>query len=482
MESRTDRGPPIWEGLPVYLIVILYVVLPNLPPLISASVVGSGAPHGLINLEFLVIGALSMLLPHWPLGLFFLMFFELAADYAYGICFTYKFTLDELMMSVRYLAAMPAGRILEASVVGLFGVLLCAFLAVIGPRPGRRVQAAGALLLSISIAVLLDSVTGYNLLVKKDVTLSTIRLARLPFTTLAIWQVEASRQQNKEKHEVDAKMDSASAGILSEVDSRPPNTAAPNVVLILVESWGLELHPELANALTAPFSDPAIAGRYQVVSGTAPFSGLTIPGEARELCQSTLGFGILNLTPAERKHCLPALLHDRGYQTLAIHGYLGQMFYRSMWYPKIGFDRTWFETRLAAAGLPVCKGAFPGICDASIADWIGNSLLSYDQGSPKFVYWVTLNSHLPVPFHPDLPADDVCQARPALEKSRALCSWFRLEKVVLESIERIAVGKTARPTIFVIVGDHAPPFSGAREKEQFSSTSVPYLMLVPKSH
>jgi phosphoglycerol transferase MdoB-like AlkP superfamily enzyme len=206
---------------------------------------------------------------------------------------------------------------------------------------------------------------------------------------------------------------------------------------------------------------------------------LTIPGEARELCHSTIGFGILHASDDLVARCLPALFHERGYENIAIHGYVGQMFYRDNWYPALGFDRTWFGPELSKIGLPSCRGAFPGICDGSIAAWIGSSILPKRQDKPKFVYWVTLNSHIPVPANPDLPDDGICKTQPALRNSAALCSWFRLVRKVHQSIQQTALRTSGRPTVFVLVGDHAPPFGDAQLHADFSSSLVPYVMLTP---
>jgi phosphoglycerol transferase MdoB-like AlkP superfamily enzyme len=96
-----------------------------------------------------------------------------------------------------------------------------------------------------------------------------------------------------------------------------------------------------------------------------------------------------------------------------------------------------------------------------------------------FLYWVTLNSHVPEPAHPDLPDDGVCNTQPALRDSTALCSWFRLVRTVHQSIEKVALQAPSRPTVFVLVGDHAPPFGDTALAEQFSSTQVPYVLLTP---
>jgi phosphoglycerol transferase MdoB-like AlkP superfamily enzyme len=206
-----------------------------------------------------------------------------------------------------------------------------------------------------------------------------------------------------------------------------------------------------------------------------------VPGETRELCHVSAGFGIIQASADQVRQCLPATFHARGYRNLAIHGYVGEMFSREKWYPRLGFDQTWFEPELAREGLPSCRGAFPGICDASIGNWIGHSLLAGDQARPLFIYWVTLNAHIPVPANPDLPGDGVCATEPALRNSAPLCSWFRLEWAVHQSVQQAALQKTARPTIFILVGDHAPPFSNPQRREAFSSTEVPWIMLTPKA-
>ncbi|MGD0630495.1 MAG: sulfatase-like hydrolase/transferase [Terracidiphilus sp.] len=239
------------------------------------------------------------------------------------------------------------------------------------------------------------------------------------------------------------------------MDRRRSSAVAPNVVLILVESWGLLLDPHLAQAITAPFDDPRIARKFQTSYGSVPFTGLTLPGEARELCHSTLGFGILRASGETAKQCLPAYFQARGYQSIAIHGYVGQMYNRTELYPNLGFNQVWFGPVLEKLGLPDCRGAFPGICDTSIASWIGSSLLPGDQSKPRFIYWVTLNSHLPIPGNPDLPDDGVCAARPALQNSAALCSWFRLVRGVHQAVQQIALAPSARPTVFLLVGDHS---------------------------
>ncbi len=123
-------------------------------------------------------------------------------------------------------------------------------------------------------------------------------------------------------------------------------------------------------------------------------------------------------------------------------------------------------------GLPeACPGAFPGICDTAIPKWVGKEILLTGSAAPKFVYWVTLNSHIPVPAHANLPPDGICERQPDLQSSSALCSWFRLVRAVHGSVQQLALAPESRPTIFVVVGDHAPPFANPRLRVKFSGNA-----------
>jgi phosphoglycerol transferase MdoB-like AlkP superfamily enzyme len=465
-----------WQ-IPVCAVATLYLILPNLAQLISARSLGA-SPHGYINLDYLMIGALGIFLPR-GLVLVLLCMESIAAS-ADSVCTTYQFSLGDLVSSLRYLPVLPRERVLEGVAVVTAGMLACAALALIRPPPQKRLRAAFALLACFIVPTAIDIFDGQNLLWRKDVTLSPYRLAHSSAFTLGAREVHAYSRDARSRHADDAPMMSASSRIITFFGNRQAPIQSPNVVLIVVESWGLPLDAHLAQGLTEPYADPRIASKYNISFGTVPYTGLTVPGEARELCHSTDGFGILHVSNELVEHCMPAFFHARGYRNIAVHGFVGQMFYRSSWYPQLGFDRSWFGPDLHGLGLLDCPGAFPGVCDTSIASWIGSTLQSEQHDQPKFIYWVTLNSHLPVPQHPDLPDDGVCAIEPALRDSAALCSWFRLVRAVHQSVQLTALVPTARPTVFVLVGDHAPPFGDPRLRADFSSSLVPYEMLTPK--
>jgi phosphoglycerol transferase MdoB-like AlkP superfamily enzyme len=479
----SDRATPLKAAFlnrktPVFLFAFLYLILPNLPLLLSTRALGA-TPHGYINLEYLLIGAVGVFLPRGVV--FLLLCLDSLADVAYTICYTFQFSLKDMLSSIRYLSVLPSSRVLEGLALLVLVLVVCALLAVVRPRPQKHLWTAVVLLSLVALLVPVDLISGQNPLGHKDLAILSYRIARSPAFTL-LWREKKDVRANHASPNGSGEevVPSASSEAVLLLESRPGAAAGPNVVLVLIESWGLMSDPHLAQALAAPYGDSRIASKYKVMSGTVAFTGLTVPGEARELCHSSVGFGIIDDTAEQAKPCLPAFFHEHGYQDIAIHGYVGEMFNRYAWYRKLGFDRTVFEPDLKKSGLPNCRGAFPGVCDTSIAHWIGSSLLSEDQPKPRFIYWVTLNSHIPVPEHPDLPDDGVCASQPALHQSAPLCTWFRLVRAVHQSVQETALGATARPTVFILVGDHAPPFSNPQLREQFSNTQVPYVMLIPK--
>jgi Sulfatase len=460
----------------VVVMAVAYLVLPNLPLVLLQHKL-TLVPHGYINLECLLVGVGSLFLSRSIV--FVLLFAEIVGSFVYAICYSFQFTLGELLTSARFTGDLPVERKVELACAVLLISATAGVVAFAVPRPRYRVASAGCLLGLIVLLSAVDVMDGQNPRYPRDVSSVGQRLTMSPWLTLGVRGEFSSSVDSRSLDARNTMMGSASAGAMRFIDSFP-QAQEPNVVLILTESWGLLLDPKLADELTKPYDDARIAARYNVIHGTAPFDGLTIPGEARELCQSHLGFGILRISGTERENCLPEILHARGYESYAVHGYVGAMFQRDDWYTSIGFDHKVFEPELEKMGLPQCRGAFPGICDGAVPGWIGTHLLSGDPNTPKFVYWVTLNSHIPVPAEPNLPADGTCASEPALSSSNALCSWFRLILAVHQSVQQLALQPGARPTTFVLVGDHAPPFSNPRLRERFSGTVVPYVILAPK--
>jgi phosphoglycerol transferase MdoB-like AlkP superfamily enzyme len=451
---------------------LAYLILPNLPIWIFQPHIAT-LPHGYFNGEALVIGALSLFL--WPTIGFLLLLVDVAAELIYLICITYQFSLRDFGKAAYSFVALPEPERMLAWFV-LATVIAIAGITAYGiPRPnGKARTRTVAVLLGLCLLLAgIDILDGQYQMDASDRMRTVPRLSLNPVMALTKHALTLHRMEKVFRNRSNAELASASLNAMSLL-GQAKGREAPNVVLVLVESWGLLRDRQLASVLTAGYETPEIRSKYAVSYGTVPFIGPTVTGEARELCHSQLGFGMLDISAEQSRNCLPVFFHSRGYRDIAVHGYMGAMFRRKEWYKTIGFDQAWFLADLTRAGLPICNGAFPGICDNSIAEWVGKTLYPASADQPEFVYWVTLNSHLPVPLE---PSGSSCVV-PGL--SEAFCEWFRRVSRVHQSVEQLAIQAHGRPTLFVLVGDHAPPFANPNLRKMFSQEEVPYVILSPK--
>jgi hypothetical protein len=479
------------------LFVLFYAIGANIPFWAASHWLGL-LPLGWLCIEYAGVGLLALFIPRILSAI--LLLIVIAADILSDVCKTYYLSPTDCLSNLVSLRDFSGARVLAIAAVLAATLLSVAFAALFPTkkiRGAQRAYAAISLLAFIFVAVSADYIeiaheTGHRP--------SLLRIARpsdtnkfSDYRNLWIGRYPALRlvlSQRYFGHPIGTSMSShfdtssvASAAAAAVPFLRPtsdrPGQPEYNLVLVLLESWGLSTDASLRSALVEPYLQPELLAQYQILQGTAPFYGGTIAGEARELCNSRFGFHIIDASSQELQNCLPDRLNALGFHSMAVHGMDGRMFSRSTWYPRIGFQEMWFRDKFTQLGLQSCIGAFKGTCDADLAGWIGRRLQQNDT-NPDFVYWVTLNSHLPVPVPSGLPDGAPCSAVPILSQQPPLCSWYQLVANVHRSVARLAMTKLARPTIFVVVGDHAPPFANTTLRSQFSGTDVPYIVLVPR--
>jgi hypothetical protein len=470
-----------------YLFLFAFLVLPNLPLLLAAHPL-SLLVRGYVNLDYLLIGLLSLFVPR--VVTFFLLLAAILLDFIRAVCITYLFAPAEFFHVVRYgglLSTTRVGLIVAATV---FTLLICLATTVCTSRhasgqPWRIAFVTMLVLIVLFASADLRAVRHTRLLHNETVPR---RITRTPTLGLIYSQIIYDRYQRGLRVGGMYAMPSATSLALNHLPDFPARDASagqpeaqnlrPNLVLVLVESWGLARDLALRRAIVEPYSDLALLSRYEVLQGTMPFAGPTTSGEKRELCQSHMGLDYDQGTQAQLDHCVPGRMHRAGYRTLAVHGFSGDFFDRKDWYPRLGFEDIWFHDRLHAAGLPDCPGPFPGTCDDAVAAWLGEKL-QQPGDTPLFVHWVSLNSHLPVSGAYVIKLPRSCDVSSITRNDTAICTWYQLVSVVSQSVHDLALGPLGRPTIFVIVGDHAPPFANDFERGQFSPTEVPYVILLP---
>jgi hypothetical protein len=251
-----------------------------------------------------------------------------------------------------------------------------------------------------------------------------------------------------------------------------------NVVMVIVESLGYMRDPAARGRIAAPLYDSTIADEYVVSAGHTPYYGSTTSGEMRELCNTRTFYA--DFVMKDGASCLPSLLAARGYSSIAVHAFSGGMFQRSKWYPIVGFDQELFRDDLLKTTYRVCGSAFRGACDADLAPVIvAASRRAASSGKPRFIYWLTLNTHIPVAPGEAL-TDFHCERDDSGFGPPTVCRMAELWHDVFTVVAKIARDPAVAPAEILIVGDHAPPLWSWRGRAQFTPGEVAWYRLQPR--
>ncbi|HNJ48340.1 MAG TPA: hypothetical protein PK479_07910 [Novosphingobium sp.] len=252
-----------------------------------------------------------------------------------------------------------------------------------------------------------------------------------------------------------------------------PRSDGRHLVIILVEALGNVTSPAERALFEADWNRPEWRQRYDVRHGTSPYYGSTTSGELRELCGVWGDYSQFDFSAAD---CLPAQYAKAGYKTAGWHSFTGAYFDRAQWWPGTGFAETGFAEDLVALGARRCGGVFPGVCDHDVPALIGTRLKQADQ--PQLVYWLTLNSHLPLLEHESLGTSDCRYGGTVLaDAPPMLCRLFQVHHNLSEAITAMALDPELPPTDILIVGDHMPPFFQRDARVRFDGDTVPWILL-----
>ncbi len=260
--------------------------------------------------------------------------------------------------------------------------------------------------------------------------------------------------------------------------STTAGTGGRNVVVVIVEGLGYLNDSKARRRIAAPLYDPAVAEDYVVTAGHTVYYGSTTAGEMRELCDTRTFY-----TDYVYKHgesCLPDVLDRRGYTSIALHAFAGGMFERKDWYPKVGFNKELFGDDLVKRTKRVCGGAFRGACDADLAPVIAHvSQQAAKSGKPRFIYWLTLNTHIPV-----APGEAKTDFHCARENNGfgqvTVCRMAELWHDVFRVVKTVALDPAVGPADILVVGDHAPPLWSKRGRAEFAAGQVAWYRLKPR--
>ena len=254
-----------------------------------------------------------------------------------------------------------------------------------------------------------------------------------------------------------------------------------HLVLIMVESLGVPRgNQAMADKLFAYYENSAIQARYEVRQGTTLYYNSTTSGEFREMCGKWGDYyELLDAAEAQRINCLPTQLAKQGYATHAIHSFKGEFFKRNEWYPHIGFESQEFWPELEKRGAEWCGGVFAGACDRHVPAMLAENLKRAEK--PTFLYWLTLNAHLPVPTGANLNADDCARVSPELASEfPMICRQFAIFDDIDQALIKEITASDFPETDILLVGDHMPPYFDRHNRSQFDPERVPWLYLKAK--
>jgi hypothetical protein len=255
-------------------------------------------------------------------------------------------------------------------------------------------------------------------------------------------------------------------------------TAKPDIVVIIVESLGWFTTARVRESVFAPLVAAASARNYRVSIDSVPFDGSTTKAELRELCALRMEF--VELTPARGQSCLPQRLAQLGYRTDAFHGYSGKLFARWLWYPTVGFERRTFREDLDAPHLRQCGASFVGVCDDAMAAVVGTEL-ARSSLAPRFIYWLTLTGHLPIAYGDTAGTPNPCLPGSTLVTDNGACAHARISSGTVRAIANIVRNQSGQPAVFMVIGDHAPPFLSTATRRHYAASFVPFITLIPNT-
>jgi phosphoglycerol transferase MdoB-like AlkP superfamily enzyme len=243
-----------------------------------------------------------------------------------------------------------------------------------------------------------------------------------------------------------------------------------DIVMVVVESYGHFLDAELQTRVVQSLMPSSLKASHTLDTGLAPFQGATVHGEFRELCGAELRNLFFAKAPTG---CLPAQLRAAGYQTTAFHGNDARFYRRNHWYPQVGIEHIVDLHRLPDPDKHRCGGLWNAYCDLDLMDYVGT--LHDAAGPPRFDYVLTINTHLPV--QPMTRGDArLTDCRPHYPDD--VCTHLENTQRVFGAISRLA--RTQPTAMFIIAGDHSPPFFLESSKRLFDTTAVPVHILEPR--
>ncbi len=214
------------------------------------------------------------------------------------------------------------------------------------------------------------------------------------------------------------------------------------------------------------------------------FGGYTANAEFETLC----GFPVTENAVffegwlRRRVPCLPAVLADAGYQTMASHPNVPGFWNRTLAYNLVGFD-----TYLSKASFDMEDSVDGLLLDHSFYEQAFDKVAQLDPDRPVFNYMLTYHGHLPYPSNENYP-DQIKPGRESVLLNGYLNQLWYKSRDLMERLETLEAEDP--DALIVIFGDHLP-FLGPNygvyddalglpaDRAEFTGDMLEYLVSTP---
>lgn len=322
----------------------------------------------------------------------------------------------------------------------------------------KNVDSVVLLLIAISVVIFIVlGIVTYVLRKKKVFSVNAFKLAAAFVTIFAVgYSVERSSVTSMnlvstasqwlyyesilDVSENKAVITQSHTALTSEFDDKKKN----DTYIFIIESMGV-FKDKNANATLQNIFTSIPGANTKSFSFQSTGAG-TVGGELRELCGVKIWHSNITKDFFHSPACAPNKFNQFNFNTIAIHGGAYGMFNRPYLYKLMGF-REYLASKDLDQFKPCGGGWVSSPCDVSII----NNLESLLPPSPRFVYFLSINTHYPYkPITIAPPLD--CGVYSFMDETD--CTHFSNLYVTLSSIAEFI--KRNKGT-FYVVGDHAPP-------------------------
>lgn len=419
------------------LLALFIVVLPNILYFAASPVFA--VTRLLSPLLFLAVGIVGLFIPRWMTFVLFAV--VMVVDLALVIMVMFHLPLDVALDSAQYLATID----IKSSAF---------YLAVIAAALGTSLGAAH--------------------LVSKN--REKLRTASLLPATLAAFVIVGTDYAFTfpyfQKPELPFESALGQSGITAETVA----AGDKNLLIVMVEGLGAFKSPDERRIFAETLTKNLPSNKYTFKSGTTFYSGSTTGAASRELCGQWGDY--LDYLDGPDRDCLPRQIAEKGYETISYHGFETSMFERDNWYPRIGFTEFNFIDNLASNAQNSfgerCGSVFEGLCDSDMGALVHNRLTDVPNTN-KFIYWLTLNSH--IPFVPTAEDPLGCRTPQPRVQVGIVCELANIWLPVFQQVNAIATDPDLPPTDILVVGDHHTPLWERSAKKRFIPNRVDWYLL-----